>query len=255
MEKVIVIKSKDRVNYQTTDSGSFKINFDQPLSDTNSQMSCKLSCVCIPKGFFNIYSQNNTFSVNMQGDAIYIVTLTSGYYTIGSLCTALQTALNAFNVSYTDFTVTYSATNQTITVASVANNFKIVNTELAKLTGIYNTASQSFALSQTSNGSLQFLSQPTFFYMDINELSKNIYNSNNRCVSTFMVPILQQSPSSIDMESNVYISGIELDQLNSTLIIDDPRINSLNITLYDSNMTVVNLRYSDWIFTLSLKQI
>ena len=63
MSKILVINSKDRVNYNTTDSGSFRINFDQPLFDDNKPVKCKLSGIGIPKSFFNINTSNNTLTV------------------------------------------------------------------------------------------------------------------------------------------------------------------------------------------------
>jgi len=254
MSKILIINSKDRVNYQTTNSGSFKINFDQPLYDQTKLTRCDIVGVCIPKGYFNINTNNKTFTIDMQGDNIYSFTLTEKFYTITSLCAALQIGLNAFDAAYNNFTVTYSSSNQDVTIAKPINNFKVVNSELAKLLGLYDCASKSYGTAHLSNGSLQFLSQPVFFYLDIQQLEKNIHNSNNRCLSTFLIPIVHASPSTIDMESNIYINDVELNSLNCPVRIKDPRFTSFSITLYDSNLNVVDLKHSDWVIYLKFTQ-
>jgi hypothetical protein len=249
MKKVIVINSKARQNYQTTKSGSFRINLTSPLSTTQSPMTVELVGVCIPNGFFNIDSSNNSFSIDMQGDQVYSFTLASGFYTLMTLCSSIQTAINTA-VGYGSFTVVYSSSTESITITSGdGDNFKCVNSELSKLIGFYNVASQSYEVYQTSNGSIQFMTQPMFLYLDISQYSKSICDSYGEVISTFLIPMKGNSPASIDMESITYIPYSDLQMLNQPIQISDPRGSFLDIRLLDKNKNIVNMS-ADWHFVL-----
>lgn len=250
---IFVVNSKDRINYATTDSGKFRVSLDIPLAKSNKDTQISLSAVCLPNAFFYIDNSNNSFTIDMQGDDVYTFYITSAYYSLTSLCTALQVALNNFDGAYTDFVVTYSSANENIAITSSANNFKFVNSELAKLFGFYNASSQSYSLSQTSNGSIQFLSTPIFFYLDISECTKGVMDSHGRELSSFVVPLLNNSPNNIDFETNTFIDGNILSHCNTSVHLLNPNsVHSLEFTLYDKNKNVVNLKYSDYYIILSI---
>lgn len=253
MKKVIVINSKSRQNYQTTNSGSFKINLTSPISTTPAPVTVELANVCIPNGFFNIDSSKNSFSIDMQGDATtYSFSIAVGFYTLPTLCTAIRTGLNN-TVGYGSFNVVYSSSTESITITSGdGDNFKCVNSELSKLIGFYNVASQSYEVYQTSNGSIQFMTQPMFLYLDITQYSKYICDSRGETVSTFMIPMQNNTPASIDMESITYVPYSELQMLNVPITVSDPRHTFLDIRLLDKNGNVVNMS-SDWHFVLRVQ--
>lgn len=252
--KVLIIDSKDRVNYETTNSNNFRIKFSQPLYDQNKSVLLELSSIILPKTYFHVNSSNNSFVVDMQGDTTYIVTLTSGFYTITSLCSHLQTELNASGGPYANFTVTYASSTQTVTITGgLPPNFKLQNSECMKLFGLYLLADDSYALSVASNGSLQFLASPIYLYLDVVQFGKNIYDSTNKPKCSFVIPLQNQTINNIDLESNVYLNYLDLSPCNTVIQIDDPRLNFIDLCLYDSDFNIVNLNYSDWIAIFKIR--
>jgi hypothetical protein len=110
--RVISIRSRDRINGSSSIS-DFKVTIERISNVRN----VKIQNVIIPLSYYNINSLNN--SITFNDGVLRTATLTLGSYTANQLATMIQTAMNA--ISTLVFTITYNSITQKFTISSTSN--------------------------------------------------------------------------------------------------------------------------------------
>lgn len=242
----VIIDSKYRINYTTTNSNNFEVIIPQKISGQILNYSLK-SC-SIPNTIYNI---SGSFEIT-DSSGLNTVTLTSGNYTASTLATELQTQLNLLGVD--TYTVTLSGNKYTITSSFsgfVINPNDVVNSNgiLFKIgfgiSGVYT----SVAGVLTSYSSIN-LSYPNYIYVNIGQLAKHIKNTDGR-FHNFIIPncrsygeIITFNPQSNFIQD--FLPYTNIPQYNTT---------KFNVSLRYENGDLIDLQNSDWIIVVSFEVV
>jgi hypothetical protein len=155
----------------------------------------KLENFNVANTFYNVISGANTFLVNAT-----TITLPIGYYTSGSLISAIQSQLTAihanFNVSLSTLTykITILRTDATNFTMTFNNSFK----ERLGFTG----SSYSGAASYVSENVPSFTDNEFFVRVSGSGIGQNLLTSNSSNHPSFIIPINADVPYVINYTSN-----------------------------------------------------
>ena len=237
----LVINSRNRDDYSTTNSNNFTITLDTPIPGQITRYGLK-TCV-IPKTGYNIIgSFQITDSVSTK-----TVTLTSGNYTATSLITELETKLNDLLVD--TYTVTLIGARLVIgsTFSSFIINPNNLTSDLLFNLGFGNSSSTATLGSLTAPNNIN-LSGPEYLYINIAPLKKHIKNSagfthnfvvNNGCSYGDVVYHNSQ---------NTFIQ--EYPPFN---LVSELNISKFTVSLRTEDGTLYDLNGSDWIMIINLE--
>ena len=141
---------------------------------------------------YNVTSSNNQFAFNDGVDRA--VSVTAGSYDIVTLCSALQTAINA--VSTLTWTVTFSSVTWKVTF-SATNSFSLdftVANSMATSLGMTATVHASASNAVVGDSIIGLSASPLNFHIDLVQGSHDISIPNGHS-STFVVPVTSLSQS------------------------------------------------------------
>jgi len=240
----LIIDSKYRTDYSTTNSNNFEVIIPQKISGQILRYGLK-SC-SIPNTINNIFgSFQITDSVGLK-----TITLTTGSYTAATLRTELEDKLN---LAGTDtYTVVLNENKYTIT--SSYNGFVINPNNQVNANGILfkigfgiSGVFTSVAGVLTSYSSIN-LSYPNYVCIDIGQFTKHIKNTDG-IFHNFIVPncknygdIIMFNPQSSFIQE--YFPYTYIPEF------DTPK---LNISLRYTNGDLIDIGNSDWIFMMNLE--
>lgn len=171
-------------------------NFNIDFSNRGLHGAFALKAVNIFNSYHNVNANNNKFYFNDGTDQV--ITLTTGTYTINTLCLALQTALNA--LSALTFAVSFSSITYLVTI-SADSAFTIDNTQSSSIgtdLGLAESVLVSTADTIVGTHQIQFSALPMNYYISISGANDEIQLTNGNCF-TFVVPITKST-----QEQNYY---------------------------------------------------
>lgn len=144
--KKILINSFDALVGTDTD---FFINLNGTFPERFSQVC--LRTLIMTNTLYNVDSTNNTFVFQETGESSTTVTLTAGNYSITSMITALQTALDAASPNTRTYTITTNTITNKLTITGSAGTFKVIHTGgLNLMLGFSTSTDTSAALAVTA---------------------------------------------------------------------------------------------------------
>lgn len=224
---MLTVNSKDRVSGT---SGNFLIKNMRFRKVT----SFKIDYISLPYSWYNINSNNNQIMINGST----VVTITSGQYNATSLASALQTALQAVDAT---FTVTYSTITGMYTIAR--STVFVLNLSSASFTmrrqlGFNAKSDTASAISQTSDS------------------YANLQNSNSislhcELLAKFLDDIIT------DFRTD-YLLSIPIDQNPGNLIVYRPAVDTIynlrepiyademTFSLRDIDQNIISLNGCEW---------
>lgn len=209
-------------------------------NNMKTKTSFKLVSANIPLNLYNITLNNNFFLYNDGGDKY--VTVPAGYYTVTSLCTALQSAMTLLGGTYT---VAFNNTTKSVTISALSNFSLFLDARsplLETLGFVLNNTATTPALSRSSDLCPDLY--PTELFIMIKDLSTNEIQSTGNKSYSFYIPIVT-SDSQINTVYGDILGKQKIEaKLNTTMI---------NVQLVDRKMQLVQLR-SNWSFTLVAKE-
>lgn len=209
-------------------------NFTIDFANRGLHGAYSLKAVNVFNSYHNVNANNNKFHFNDGTDRV--ITLTTGTYTITSLCSALQTALNA--LSALTFAVSFSSITYLVTI-SADSLFTIDNTQSASIgtdLGLAESVLASSGNAVVGTGQIQFSSLPLNYYISISSANDEIQLTNGNCF-TFVVPITKSN-----QEQNYYEPSPNFCQ--TTSFSNENR--HLKVRLLDHEGREINLQNDYW---------
>ena len=186
---LLKLDSAQRLNYSTTNAGSFVVKLQRPL-----QGYYKLCSAYMPVTNYNISSTNNRIPFYENGTA-KVAVLTPGYYASPDLIAQVATQMTTASSGFATYSCTQSALPLRITVTSTQPfNFQFGTVPLnsaAIVLGFLPTDTSS-ATSQTATN-MYNLATIRSFNIQLN--SETSFTDVNGRGCTFVVPILGNSES------------------------------------------------------------
>jgi len=241
----LVIDSKYRTNYSSTNSNDFNINIPSKIEGQVVRYGLK-SCM-IP----NTILIGGSFEIE-DSIGVKVITIPSANYTAETLRAELETQLN---LAGTD-TYTVTLSNNKYTITSSYNNFTINPNDIVSPNGILFKI--GFGISGiyvatigviTSYAGIN-LSYPNYIFINIAQFAKHIKNITGDFHS-FIVPntcsygkIISFNPESQFIQQFI--------PYQFTFPND---VQTLSISLQYSDGTLINLENSDWSFVLTMEVI
>lgn len=240
----VTIDSSRRIS-NSTSSSQFAYNLDAPYQNVKA---LRLASVILPLSVYNVNSNNNHIDYTDTGSKT--VTITPGQYSISSLVTAVQTAMNAAGSAV--YTVTFNSITNKVTFAIGSGSVSFQNgtganaaTSLARVLGFLPNIDTVGAASVTPPNCVDMTAGLRNCNIYISELGSNMrLQSSGNNLATFTVPIT--SP----FGSIQYYSERDWFQQFKQ---DVGQLSTLHITLYQPNSNVVfDLNGVDWSLTLEV---
>lgn len=167
-----------------------------------------------PNSFYNITSSNNVLTTS-DGDA----TIASGFYNSTEIVSALQTALQSLDATYT---VSYNAVNARITIARTGNFTITWSSGLARMLGFSSTQTLSGSASYTGDYVLN-LTRVRDVYITCPQLPLKIVDVGAPRNTLFKLPLNTELGSYLYTDFNY---ALELTKPNTS-------ISALDISLLD----------------------
>ena len=230
------LDSSHRLNYSTTNAGSFSIQLKQALLGRYN-----LCSVYIPATNFNISTTNNKIPFIENGIS-KVATLTPGYYATSDLLVAVAAQMTTTSGGYATYTCVQSALPMRITVTSTQLfSFSFGSVPLnsaAIILGFLPTDSTAAATSQVAPNMCNLATVRSFNI----QMNSECKFSDVRGVScAFLIPILGNTGSVSVYEPT--------DVFPQTICFTQP-VSTLNITVSDDNGIPLNLS-NEWYMVLN----
>lgn len=222
----IKLDSSQRMNYTTTNPGSFTLTMQRPLR------GCWRLCQAyVPVSQFNVSSTNNViyfYENNVSKTAV----LTPGYYDNNSLLTEVATRLNAASGSFGTYNVSQSSPLLRITIGSTqpfALQFQTYTANSAANILGYLPLDTVLATSQLATN-ISNLASVRSYNISINNESGFLDSKGRMC--SFVVPVMSNTGGlAIYEPSRVYPQFITFSQPTATLTIQVADDNGIPIAL------------------------
>lgn len=241
----VIIDSKYRNDYSTTNSNNFSIDIESKIRGQIARYglkSCMIPNTMLIGGIFEIED-----SVGIK-----LITIPSSNYTAETLRAELQTQLNAAGTD--TYTVTLS--NNKYTITSSYNDFTINPNDIISPNGIlYRIGFGISGIYIATAGVLTSyaginLSYPNYIFINIAQLAKHIKNTTGD-FHTFIIPntcsygeMIKFNPESQFIQQFIpYEYSFPND------------VERFDISLQYSDGTLIDLDNSDWSFVLSMEII
>ena len=238
----LVIDSRYRENYSTTNSNSITINIEQNVNAKYRSVSLKY--LTINNTVYNVNSSNNIFTITTSTGNIDI-TIPPNNYDINTLITELENQLQANSLD--TYTINLSGLFLTITSTFLTSvlNPNSENQLFLELLGFQNNKNIDFtAGSITSTSPVNVLITKNIF-IQIPEIRKKIYNTRNNQYN-FIVPLTCPYTSVI-----FYKQATSFDQKIVVEPTNFPTI--INISLFDDNNNFLDINNTDYIMVLEFE--
>jgi hypothetical protein len=261
---IIDINSKDRDSGTSIEQPKFTLSHQITFSQSPSKSYyMRLENTLLPKSFYDIDSNNNTFLV-IEDDgtpSTLTVNISPGNYTITELLTELETELdtntadaNAYTLSYDDITnkVTFNCafgTSTSVTIDSIANG-----STLNALLGFgKNTPTLSDSQISLTNGvdntATYVVDLDTKSYVIIeatNLTSKNYYDKN------IQKHVGQIIPMNVDRNEKQHFENSDG---HLSLLNGKQSFNRVEFILKDEDGNILDLNGIDWSTTLCIYEM
>jgi hypothetical protein len=239
--RIYYINSRDRATYFPNNSNS---NFQVILPDTTPSGPAKfrLFNISIPFTFYNVPSGRNAIVFN-EGSGALTATITAGNYTIGSLVSAMKTALDSAGGD--TYTCSYDYETGKITIAS-SGTFSLDHDEttIAPIIGL--SQDKSSGASHVMDNHYNLLYGIQFLHLESNVLSSApTWNTHTNSQTNEILRIMNRwEPQDI-----IYL------ELDNYLPLDiNLPINAVDFTLRDELGNIVDLNGADMGFTFILEK-
>ena len=233
---IFTISSKDRTGGLSTSSTAFSVNL--PITIKAKKLS--LLELVLPNSIYNVDSSNNVLPFN-DGTNNINVSITPGAYSINNLVTQIQTQLNT---SSSGFSVSYNSNAMTVTISRSSNfylRFGSVAGNISYLIGFSNTNTTSNTSFTGTN--VIILNSPMSVYLRLNDYI-NGYTSNGLQYTFRQTISLNPGNIIVDEKINLKPYSIELENERS--------FQTLNVSLFKSDGTLLNLNNSDFEIVLKI---
>jgi len=181
------IDSQQRMNYATTNPGSFNIVLQRPLEG-----SWRLCQAYVPVSQYNVNSTNNVINF-FENNVSKTATLTQGYHDTNTLMAEVAAQMTAASGGFAIFTVTQSSLPLRITISSTQNfrlQFGSYKTNSAASIIGYLPVDTAIATSHLAANIANLVTQRSY-NISINNESRFIDSTGRLC--SFVVPVLSNS--------------------------------------------------------------
>ena len=237
----IIYLNVDSYTSSTTTPFNFTTGFNIPIS--NKVKTLELMDIQIPIGWYNIRSPYNTFYFYQNTTALS-ATITPGNYTISSLSTALQTAINAVLTSAT-LSVTYSSTTNLLTIAINTGTIKINNSTTNNT--VFNTVVCGFTTDAQSGSSITApccynLNYDLYVLLSLDNVESDFIST---IPTTFKIPVIVNSGNILfldEIQTQNYVI-----QINNNI-----SLSYIKITIRDRFGAVLNNNGLHWSMKLKI---
>ena len=207
----------------------------------------KLLDYCIPASWYQIDDDyfNNYLTIN-EGSADITISIENGSYSMATLISCLQTALNASGSTTLTYTITYNANQMSITVSATAD-FTIIESDLSLQLGFDGSRSTP-ATSHETTKSYQASNQDYILIdYDISTIANNSVNTDKTTFKNF----INLSPfDSGDMVFNKFNTQHPRYELT-----EPTQISVLTVKLTDKTYVELDLRGLDYTLLFEIKYI
>lgn len=240
MKKTVILDSRNRLRGTST-------NFDVNINPSITFSSMRLKSFHVPVSWYNITSDNNTFTIE-QASIDYTVTVTVGRYDMTQLLSALESGLNTATGS--TFSCTRDDKTGLVTIADTTpTNFIIKsNGNLEDYLGF--TSQQSGGASYTAS-KVSKLYNPDYIILSLSAVPNNVRHLDNNSEHGSFVIRLDNLDSTTTMGSVKYNSkDIDIDNIKLS---KPKQLHSLSVYLFDKHNNELDLNGSEWVGTLSIE--
>ena len=226
-------------NNQSDDDGRANFSLSTPL---RSVVSAELVSASIPVSWYTIAQGKNTFELTHSGSTTTI-TITEGVYTLTTLATAVQSAINTAN-----FTVAVqTTTNRLLFTFNAAFSLLVSHDQLASVLGFQKNvtvASQNNVIRSTRVPELL----PPYVSVCIKQLGSSYASGlGHELPSTFLVPCDQNSGSVCNFNG-----GSHFEQ-KKTYRHCNTTVSQLDCTLRDQHGDVIDMNGLPWAMVLKME--
>lgn len=240
--KIITIRSNDQVSGSSSSS-----NFNVQLTGFPSiKEYVKLKEVTIPLTYYNINSTNNWIDFH-DGTSSLSAQVTAGNYTMATLVTAVQAAMNSVS---SNFVVSYSALSYFVSITHTASTVNLLfasgthkTTSMAQILG-YTATDTGAALTQTGTKAAG-LWYPLAFYISISQVGNQNYTSN-KTPYTFRIPIGADTGNIFTFSSGGYYE-------QECRLLSQQSLFNVNILLTDGNGNLFDINNAPWEMVLEVR--
>jgi len=210
-----LINSQDRDLYSNQSPSNFNINL--PTSIKNASNLVLVSAL-IPYTFYNITSNNNTFTIDSN-----LITISPGNYNLNEVGAAIQTQVQALGGTYSAFVVGFNnITSQGYFQNGTAFAVNFTNSNIANLLGFNQ---QSYSSTTFLNSQFPINIQTLNILIHIDICSSVSTTSSSAPSATFVIPVNVNKAEYIYFNSFTQFQAIA--KTNSSII------NSLQIRVTD----------------------
>lgn len=237
----LVINSKDRENYNSTTSSEFTVKLQNPINF--DILAYGLESACIPKTNYNV--TNGNFQI-LDSGGVKLVTIPSGNYSISSITSELQTALN--NLGVDTYTVSSSNVSFKLTITSSHPGFQLnpnaSNYPFVNIIGFNNSTAYISSGGVLVSPKVVDLSGIKNVYIKISQLTEYMRDTKNLS-SNFKVDFGCSYGSIVYFANkNKYL------QYYTTAQTHVGRTDQFDVRLVDEYGNNLDLNGSDWSFVL-----
>lgn len=242
----LILDSRDR-QISTDSVTNYRVSLSKPMQNVSS---VALKEITIPWVIYNVSlaKANHQMTVNEATVGDFTITIADGWYDMSSLCSAIQTALDAGGSN--TYTVTYNTNTMKVTIT--ANTYNIIvygSNSTGKTTGLEQELgfllATTASLSATSSNVPKLL-QPKYLLLTLDFLADNIDTIDGNKNASFLI-----TPS-INASSSFGGSVVRIAE-GDNWIQKCPHTSDLStfrVSLRDENNVYVELNGCDWHFVL-----
>ena len=227
-------------NNPSDDDGRANFNLSTPLQ---SVVSAELVSASIPVSWYTVIQGKNTFQLTHSGSTTTI-TITEGVYTLTTLATAVQSAINTAS-----FTVAVqTTTNRLILTFNAAFSLLVSHDQLASVLGFHKNVTVSSQNNVSRSTRVPEL-LPPYVSVCIKQLGTSYASGlGHELPSTFFVPCDQNSGSVCNFNTGSHFS-----QKNIYHADDGHTVSQLDCTLRDQHGDVIDMNGLPWAIVLKME--
>lgn len=238
--RFLLVDSRDRLNYEETESEDFYIQLPTQIEKVKS---IQLKAVSLPITHYIIDDTNNIFYF---GGALQAI-IPPGTYDISDLQIIMKIQIEGVSGGIS-VNISYSYATQFLTFefsSAVTLNFSNTLNSIAEILGFEN---QNYPSQTTHTSQYPINLHPVpFFYININELTNNLRSSSND-LATFVVFVSQ-----ISGQINYHFANNTYDC--STSHIPTSNLQHIHIQLKIRNNAPFTLRRANWTMLLEIEYL
>lgn len=228
-------------NNKSDDDGRSNFTLSTPI---RSVVSTELVSASIPVSWYTVIQGKNTFELTHSGSTTNI-TITEGVYTLSTLATAVQSAINTAS-----FTVAaQTTTNRLLFSFNAAFSLLVSHDQLASVLGFeknVTVSSQNNVIRSTRVPELL----PPYVSVCIKQLGSSYASGlGHELPSTFVIPCDQNSGSVLAFNSSSHFSQ------KKTYHDDSHTVSQLDCTLRDQHGDIIHMNGLPWVIVLRIEKL